>query len=47
MTGEAQKELTKQLVEAVQQELNLGSLEDDALRREIDGMLDRAAVWQS
>ena len=46
MTGEAQKELTKQLVEAVQQELNLGSLEDDALRREIDGMLDRAAAGQ-
>ena len=46
MTGEAQKELTKHLVEAVQQELNLGSLEDDALRREIDGMLDRAAAGQ-
>ena len=46
MTGEAQKELTKQLVEAAQQELNLGSLEDDALRREIDGMLDRAAAGQ-
>ncbi len=46
MTQETRAGLIKKLVEAVQQQLSLGNLEDDALRREIDGILDRAATGQ-
>ena len=46
MNREDQQRLTQRLVERTQQELQLGNLEDDALRQSIERLLDRESAGQ-